>query len=364
MSKSLGNGIDPNKIVDVYGADALKFTLCFMCAQGQDIMIDDEAFKFGSKFANKIWNASRYILSNLDGREIVPITENDLNELDRWIFHRLNVTAKTMREALETYRYNDSAQAVYEFFWNDFCDWYVEATKLAMKSGDDAEKNRTISVLLAVLEESLRLLHPHVPFVTEEIYSKLPAHCVFGAKQKAEHLITAAFPEFCSTRVSEAAEKKFNALQEIVRNIRALRSECGIEPQAKLHCSLLVQENSPAAESKNRREIIVMLAGLRELEFINSVEQKPKSSVGTVGEGFEAFIVAGEGADVEKLIARFEKELEREKGNLAKLEGKLKNQNFIANAPVDVVEKDKETLAEIERRIEKLSNYKRDLSSR
>ena len=364
MSKSLGNGIDPNKIVDVYGADALKFTLCFMCAQGQDIMIDDEAFKFGSKFANKIWNASRYILSNLDGREIVPITENDLNELDRWIFHRLNVTAKTMREALETYRYNDSAQAVYEFFWNDFCDWYVEATKLAMKSGDDAEKNRTISVLLAVLEESLRLLHPHVPFVTEEIYSKLPENCAFGAKRKAEHLITAAFPEFCSTRVSETAAKKFNALQEIVRNIRALRAECGIEPQAKLHCSLLVQENSPATESKNRREIIVMLAGLRELEFIDSVEQKPKSSVGTVGEGFEAFIVAGEGADVEKLIARFEKELEREKGNLSKLEGKLKNQNFIANAPVDVVEKDKETLAEIERRIEKLSNYKRDLSSR
>lgn len=364
MSKSLGNGIDPNKIVEMYGADALKFTLCFMCAQGQDIIIDDETFKFGSKFSNKVWNASRYILSNLDGREILSIDEKDLTELDLWIFHRLNEAAKNMREALQTFRYNDSAQTAYEFFWNDFCDWYVEATKLAMKDGDDTEKDRTISVLLAVLEEALRLLHPHLPFVTEEIYSKLPENCAFGAKKKAAHLITASFPTFLEKRLAESSAKKFNALQEIVRGIRTLRTECGIEPQAKLRACLLVQKDSPAEESKKRSEIIMMLAGLSDLSFIEKVTEKPKASVGTVGEGFEAFIVAGDGLDVEKVSARFEKELEKENANFIKLEAKLKNKNFTANAPAEVVAKDRETLLEIKRRIEKLSNYKKDLSSR
>lgn len=364
MSKSLGNGVDPNKIVELYGADALKFTLAFMCAQGQDVLIDEDSFKFGSKFANKVWNASRYIFSNLEGREIVAITQKDLNELDRWIMHQLNCAAKNLRDALETYRYNDASQFVYEFFWNDFCDWYVEATKRAMKDGDDAEKDRTISVLLAVLEEALRLMHPLLSFVTEEIYAKLPANCRFGAQAKYEHLITAEFPQFSEARIDEVAAKKFASLQEIVRNIRTLRAECGIEPQAKLKAFLLVQEGSPASGSTKYAEVIKMLAGLAELNFIHSIQEKPKMSIGTVGEGFEAFIVAGEGVDAEKLLARFEKELEKENANLAKLEAKLKNRNFIDNAPADVIQKNEETRAEIQRRIEKISHYKKELSSR
>lgn len=364
MSKSLGNGVDPNKIVELYGADALKFTLSFMCAQGQDVLIDEESFKFGSKFANKLWNASRYILSNLEGREILAITKKDLNDLDRWIFHQLNQATKNVRNDLETYRYNDASQAVYEFFWNDFCDWYVESTKLAMKEGNDAEKNRCISVLLAVLEETLRLLHPFLSFVSEEIYSKLPEHCRFGAKAKFHHLVTAEFPTYSENRIDELAAKKFSSMQEIVRNIRTLRSECGIEPQAKLTAFLLLQKDSPAQESKKYEELIKMLAGLKTLSFIDSISEKPKTSIGTVGEGFEAFILADDGIDMEKLLSRFEKELEKENANLAKLEAKLKNANFIKNAPSDVIEKDKGTLIEIKRRIEKLSNYKKELSKR
>ncbi|MCL2411319.1 MAG: valine--tRNA ligase, partial [Treponema sp.] len=172
MSKSLGNGIDPLEIVDEFGADAMKFTLAFLCAQGQDVLVDKESFKIGSKFANKVWNASRYILMNLDGRYLIENPE--LTGADKWIYSRLNNAAKSMREAFFSYRYNDAALLVYEFFWNDFCDWYVEATKLSMKNGDDAEKDRATAILLDVLAQSLRLLHPYLPFLTEEIYQKLP----------------------------------------------------------------------------------------------------------------------------------------------------------------------------------------------
>lgn len=361
MSKSLGNGVDPNKIVDLYGADALKFTLNFMCAQGQDVLIDEDSFKFGSKFANKVWNASRYILSNLDGREILPITKKDLNELDCWIFHKLNIATQTVRTSLETYHYNDASQAVYEFFWNDFCDWYVEATKRVIKDGTDVEKNRTISVLLSVLEEALRLMHPFLSFVTEEIYAKLPKNCRFGAMPKFEYLITADFPCFEEDRVEEVSAKKFTALQEVVRNIRMLRAECGIEVQAKVTVFLLLQEKSYASESKKYADIIKLLAGLKELNFIETESEKPKKAVGTVGEGFEAFIVAGQGMEIDKVLSRFEKELDKENTNLKKLELKLQNKNFIKNAPFDIIEKDKNTIIEIRRRIEKLSNYKREL---
>ena len=206
MSKSLGNGLDPLEIIDEYGADALKYTLAFMCAQGQDVLIDKDSFKLGSHFANKIWNASRYILGNLEGRELRAVSRTELKELDLWIINRLNLAAKNTASALESYRYNDAAQTVYEYFWNDFCDWYVEATKLSFKNGDEAEKDRAVSVLLNVLEESLRLLHPLLPFVTEEIYRFLPENCVTGGKKKADKLITAPYPLFSEDRVDTCSD--------------------------------------------------------------------------------------------------------------------------------------------------------------
>ena len=151
MSKSLGNGIDPLEIVDEHGADALKFTLAFLFTPSQDILIDKDDFKLGSKFANKVWNASRYILMNLEGRS--PVAEPARADVDRWILHRLNSAAAAVEDALSGFRFNDAAAAVYEYFWNDFCDWYIEATKLSLKSGDEAEKDRAMAVLLSTLAE-------------------------------------------------------------------------------------------------------------------------------------------------------------------------------------------------------------------
>lgn len=361
MSKSLGNGLDPLEIIDEYGADALKYTLAFMCAQGQDVLIDKDSFKLGSRFANKIWNASRYILGNLEGRELRAVSRTELKELDLWIINRLNLAAKNSASALESYRYNDAAQIVYEYFWNDFCDWYVEATKLSFKNGDETEKDRAVSVLLNVLEESLRLLHPLLPFVTEEIYRFLPENCVTGGKKKADKLITAPYPLFSEERVDSCSEERFTSLQEIVRLVRALRTECGIDPAFKIKVALFVEKGSPAEAAKEKTDIICLLAGLSGVDFLENPKDKAKGSIGTVGKGFEAFIVPGEGADPEKMVQKFKKELEKEEVNFSKLKGKLSNEKFVANAPAEVVEGEKEKLNEIQRRIEKLKAYVSEL---
>lgn len=361
MSKSKGNGIDPLEIVDQYGADALKFTLGFMCAAGQDILVDQESFKLGSRFANKIWNASRYILGNLEGREIVPVLRSQLSELDRWMYNRLNTAAATMRDALESYRYNDGAQTLYEFFWNDFCDWYVEATKLSFRNGDDAEKNRAVSVLLNVLEESLRLLHPYLSFVTEEIYQRLPANCAEGAKPKAQMLITASYPCYRDERKDTIAEAHFTALQELVRSIRTLRVECGIDPQVKIHIALFIEKGKDAEIAHEKTDIIQLLAGVSKIDFLSYVIDRPKGAIGSVGKGYEVFVVAGEGADSAQLIGRFSKEIDKETQNITKLETKLLNVNFTANAPAEVIEAEREKLVEMKRRIAKLGSYVKDL---
>ena len=365
MSKSLGNGMDPLEIIDMYGADALKFTLGFMCAQGQDILIDKDSFKLGSRFCNKVWNANRYLLGNLEGRNLVPVTDADLTELDKWIYSRLNYAAKTVREALEGYRYNDAASALMEFFWNEFCDWYVEATKLNFWNGDDKEKDRQASVLLNILEESLRLLHPYLPFVTEEIYGKLPLAEIVESRKKAGDnkivsnstyngmLINAPYPEYTDTRENADVAKRFDALKDLIQKVRALRADCGIDPANKINLAVIVTKGSDAEVCKEKVDMIKLLAGLANVEF---VEAKPQSSIGTVGTGFEAFILIDENINKDQLIARFKKTIETEKGYAAKSQAKLGG-SFAQHAPQEVVQAEKDKLDESLRMIEKLESY-------
>lgn len=365
MSKSLGNGMDPLEIIDMYGADALKFTLGFMCAQGQDILIDKDSFKLGSRFCNKVWNASRYLLGNLEGRNLVPVKDADLTELDKWIYGRLNYAVKTAREALESYRYNDAASAMMEFFWNEFCDWYVEATKINFKNGDDKEKDRQASVLMNILEESLRLLHPYLPFVTEEIYAKLPLKEIAEARNAAgtnkivsmsEYtgmLINAPYPEVAAERDNAAIDARFETLKELITKTRALRVECGIDPAEKINIAILVTKGSDAEVCKEKVEMIQLLAGIKNIDF---VESKPESSIGTVGKGFESFIIVDETINKEQLLARFKKTLEKEQGYARMSQNKL-NGNFAQHAPAELVEKEKQILEEANRKIEKLQSY-------
>lgn len=365
MSKSLGNGIDPLDIIDQYGSDALKFTLSYLAAQGQDVLVDNDSFKMGSRFCNKVWNASRYILGNLEGRNLIPVKDSDLNELDKWIFTALNAAAKNAREALDGYRYNDAASTVYEFFWNNFCDWYVEATKLSFWHGDDHEKDRAVSVLLNVLEESLRLLHPFIPFVTEEIYSKLPLAEIIENRKKAgeqkvmsnetysDLLVTAPYPEFTATRENAEITARFAALQDLIRSVRGLRNECGVNPADKINLAVLIEKGSAAEVCREKVEMIQLLAGLSKVEFVDA---KPTKSIGTVGVGFEAFIILDENINKEQLMLHFQKDLEKDQKDAERTEAKL-NGKFAEHAPAEVVQAERDKLAETKRRIEKLGTY-------
>ncbi|MCL2243776.1 MAG: valine--tRNA ligase [Treponema sp.] len=357
MSKSLGNGLDPLELVDEFGADAMKFTLAFLCAQGHDVLADKDSFKLGSRFANKVWNASRYILMNLEGRKIIENPQ--LISADKWIYSRLNNAAKKISEAFLSYNFYDAAQTSYEYFWNDFCDWYVEATKLSTKSGDEAEKDRSTTVLLDVLAQSLKLLHPLLPFVTEEIYQKLPIVQTTDYKeQKTKLLICAKYPVYDEKLYDARAERDFAALQSLTTMARTLRSECGITPDKKLR--VMVRAGAETEKPfKENEGLIKLLGGIGELSVENAsvAAERPAGSIGIAGNGFEVFVFVAEAVDTAALRKKFSNDLERDQKYIEGLRAKLSNEQFINNAPQQLVAEQRAKLEEAIRRTEKFTDY-------
>jgi valyl-tRNA synthetase len=287
-------------------------------------------------------------LGNLEGRTLLvraaPQPDN-LISLDKWIYSRLNATAGLVRTAIEGYRYNEAAQALYDYFWSDFCDWYVEATKLSFRSENEGEKDRAATVLLEVLEESLRLLHPYLPFVTEEIYSKLPAEL-----KTASLLIAAPYPDSGTEReyVDDAAA--FTLLQDLVRATRALRTDCGIDPAAKVKVTI-VAAASPL--QPDQYPIFCLLANASAVDFS---PEKPKNAIGAPCGKAEVFVHTGSGVDPTTLVARFEKERANENAFADKLEAKLAG-SFVEKAPPAVVAQEREKLAQARIHAEKLAAY-------
>jgi valyl-tRNA synthetase len=361
MSKSLGNGIDPLEVVEEYGADALKFTIAFLAAQGQDILLDKKTFKLGSKFANKIWNASRFILMNLEGVTLLDPEEIELREADRWILHRLNEAVKAVRTALDLYRFNEAAQTVYGFFWNDYCDWYIETSKLSLYSKDPAEKNRCLTLLLSILEESLRLLHPLLPFLTEEIYQKLPKQV--RAERRAVSLAAAPYPEESKQREDPAAEAHFSLLQELVRGVRTIRSELTIPFDKKVRVAVRTETGGPGAEIFNRhRELITELINSQSLD-IGGEEPDKAGSLPVLGSVFEAFVYVREVIDTEKELAKLRKKRDKSRLAVERTEKKLANPTFLDKAPPEVVARERDKLEELGRSITKFETYIHDLEA-
>ena len=359
MSKSLGNGMDPLDIVDEFGADALKFTLAFIAAQGQDILIETDTFKIGSKFANKIWNAGRYLLMNLEGRTLIPLNEIEKKPIDLWVYHQLNETAKRIQEALASYRFNDASGGVYEFFWNDFCDWYIEASKLSLYSDDPREKDRSVSLLLHLLEESLRMLHPFLPFITEEIYQKLPSEY---EGFRFPDVINAPYPLPNKERENYKIAERFGSLQEAVRLVRTLRSELTIPPDKKITLTIIGEngfEGLPFMEQYS--ELIKTFTSSSVVYFTRKMPEKEKG-VGMVGTGFEIRANIRDAVNIPKLKDKLDKELKKNKKLLEISEKKLANSSFVQNAPDMVVQKEKEKLEEFARKIEKVKSYLGDLT--
>ncbi len=350
MSKSLGNGIDPIDVVNQYGADAMKFTLAYMATQGQDILIDMDSFKLGSRFANKVWNATRYLLMNLEDRNLVPIDEIKLDTMDKWIYNSLNEAAKKVEVSMKNYRFNDGASAVYDFFWNDFCDWYVEASKEKLYSDDNDVKDKAISVLVDVLAEAMRLMHPYLSFLTEEIYSKLP--------NVEDQLIISTYPEYSEERKFEVETKLVSALQDAIKGIRSLRADLQITQEKKIKVIIKVSDDFIATNFfEEKKNLLVNFTNASEIEIDRNNSIDISKAVPVAGSGFESFVFVGDAIDVDKEIAKLEKELIKTQKSLDGTLRKLSNEKFVNNAKKEAVDKEYSKKAEFEEKIEKSNKH-------
>lgn len=346
MSKSLGNGIDPLDVISQYGADAMKFTLCYMAAQGQDVQIDMDSFKLGSRFANKIWNATRFLLMNIEGRKLVDIRKDDLSIMDRWIYSQLNNAAKEIEEAMDSYRFNDAAQAVYSFFWNDFCDWYIEASKQKLLHGSDEEKDLQVSILMDILESSMRLMHPFLSFLTEEIYQKLPNH--------NGDLISAEYPQYEEEKSDKEAEALVDVLKRVIQSVRGVRASLQIAPEKKVKVVLRPDKgNKATAFLKQEASLMSSFMGASNIVVDTDSSEDVAKAFPVAGVGYEVFVFVRDAIDVDGEIRKLESEIEKIEKLLSGSNAKLSNENFIAHAKPEAIEKERSKKAEFEDKIEK-----------
>lgn len=346
MSKSLGNGIDPLDVIKEYGADAMKFTLCYLAAQGQDVQIDMNSFKLGSRFANKIWNATRFLLMNLEGRELVSIEKDKLSVMDRWIYSQLNNASKAIASAMDSYRFNDAAQAVYSFFWNDFCDWYIEASKQKLLHGSDDEKNLQVSILMDILESSMRLMHPFMSFLTEEIYQKLPNH-------KGD-VIVAKYPVYEKEMDDKESEALVDALQKAIQSVRTVRSSLQIAPEKKLKVILRPAKDSKASGFyKEESRLMASFMGASEVVVDIDYTSDISKAFPVAAIGYEVFVFVRDAIDVEEEIKKLELEIDKNEKLLEASNKKLSNENFISHAKPEAIEKEKSKKLEFEDKISK-----------
>ena len=334
MSKSTGNVIDPLSIIDRYGTDAFRFTLAAFAAQGRDVKMSEKRVEGYRNFINKIWNAARFALIHIN-KPYKNITTESLSLVDRWILSRLYRVSGKVSEALESYRFNDAAGALYNFVWHEFCDWYLEAIKPTLygKEGQNRQQ-ATISVLWRVLHDTLVLLHPFVPFITEEIWHKLPG--TQGSIMKAE------FPLYTDNddniQRDKEAELNMSLIFGIITGIRNIRGEMNISPSLSLAVSAQSQDQLTKKTIQQYQNMIINLARLKSLSVGNEVE-RPKSAATAVVNDATIFVSLEGIVDFAKEIERLEKEINKLSSESAMVSKKLNNEEFLSKAPPLVVEK-------------------------
>ena len=327
MSKSLGNGIDPLEVIDAYGADSLRFSLITGVAPGNDSRYSQGKVEAARNFMNKVWNASRFVLMNAEGVEIPPMSSVKLSPADKWIVSRLESCIKEVTLNMGKFELGIAAGALYDFLWSDFCDWYIELCKSSLYGEDQAKRAATLSVLVFVLENSLKLLHPFVPFITEEIYQNIPG--VQGS------IMVAEFPRYNSKLSYKKEAKAFEGVMDIIRTVRNMKTSVGCPPAKKV--KLFIATPNRRLVSANAGSIL-KLAGASSLEFVDGAAAIPEKTVSQVIESSTVFVPLGELVDVEKERERLQKELERVTGEIARADGKLANRGFLEKAPKNLVE--------------------------
>ncbi|MEI0603911.1 valine--tRNA ligase [Brachyspira alvinipulli] len=356
MSKSLGNGIDPIEIIEEHGADAFRFTLSFITSLGgQDIWLDRELFKMGGKFANKIYNSAKYIFGNIeDNANIKDLDTYTLENKDKWILSRLQKAIESTAQKLKEYRFDEASQTIYKFYWNEFCDWYIEISKFDLK--DESKKEKTIAVLLYVLEESMAMIHPFMPFITEEIYSNLPKHNI-----DSKALMIREYPKANAKYIFEDIEKDFNLIQDIVSGIRNSRSSFNLPPNKKLDVIIRYTSDYFKNTAESYKDIISSLSLTESLNIVSSKDsERNKGSFVKVFEGGEINVNLVGIIDLEAEKKRLEKEAAGYKKDLEAVNRKLANENFMSKAKQEAIDTENRKKKEFE---DKLKGIEEVLSS-
>ncbi len=336
MSKSLGNGIDPLEIIEQYGADALRFTLTTGNSPGNDMRFYMERVEFARNFANKLWNASRFVFMNIDEDIIKNMTresvKEDLTLADKWIISRANNIVKEATNNMDKFDLGIALQKIYDFTWSEYCDWYIEMVKPRLYGEDANAKSAALYTLTYVLEKILKLLHPYMPFITEEIYTHLPT--VEGC------IIVSEWPKYNEEDNMAEEEDMMNLLMEGIRSIRNVRAEMNVPPSKKAKLIIIPSEEKIEAIELGK-DYFITLASASNVEIAKDKSNVPEDAVGVVIDGVEIFIPLNELVDFEKEIERLSKEKKKLEGEIKRVNGKLANQGFLAKAPESLIEEEK-----------------------
>ncbi len=333
MSKSLGNGIDPLEVIDEYGADSLRFSLITGVAPGNDSRYSKGKVEAGRNFMNKIWNASRFVLMNAEGENIPPLSEVKLTAPDKWIISRLESTIKEVTLNMNKFELGIAAGALYDFMWSDFCDWYIELCKSALYSENKEKKAATLSVLCFVLENALKLLHPFVPFITEEIYRNIPG--------TSGSIMVADFPRYNSKLAYRKEAQAFGVIMDVIKAVRNMKTTVNCPPAKKVKLFIAAQNKRLFTANANA---LLKLAGASGMEFVESGADVGERTMSQVIDGCTVFVPLGELVDLEKERERLTKELERVVGEIGRADGKLQNRGFLEKAPKALVDAERAKL--------------------
>ena len=343
MSKSLGNSPDPLDLIAKYGADAIRFSFLYNTSQGQDIHFSEKLLEMGSTFANKVWNASRFVLSNLEDFDAnAVIDEKEFKLEDRWILSKLQTASRQINEYMDKYELDSAAKVAYEFFRGNFCDWYVEIAKTRVYGQEGSDKTVAQYVLKTVLDKGLRMLHPFMPFITEEIWQKL------GLDE--ETIMLSEFPTENKKYVDLAAEKEFDYLKEIVNAIRNIRGEANVSPAKKIEVIFKIVNDGEKEILKHNAKILDKLANVEKYEFNTEI---PALVGFKLVETTEIYVPLADLIDKEKEIAKLEKDIQKTQKELDRVLGKLSNEKFLSKAPKEVIDKENGIKEELENKIAK-----------
>jgi valyl-tRNA synthetase len=332
MSKSLGNGIDPLEMIEKYGCDALRMNMVTGNSPGNDMRFYVERCEAMRNFANKLWNASRYVMMNLaEGAEYKLPATDKLETADKWVLSKLNTLIGEVTENMEKYELGVAIQKIYDFVWDIYCDWYIEMTKARLFADDAERKHTAISVLVYVLDNILRLLHPYMPFITEEIWQSIP--------HEGEALIVAHWPETCEELSFKAECDAMESVMDAIRAIRARRTEMNVPPSKKAALFVLTSKPQIFAEGEG---FLQRLAYADEVKLLDSEPANLDGMVTITTADAKLYIPMGQLVDVAKELERINKELEKNRKFLASLEAKLSNEKFVGRAPEAVVAAERE----------------------